>query len=563
MILVLDNAESILDPQGTNAREIYAVVEELSQFGNLCLFITSRISTTPPTCESFDIPTLPMEAARDAFHRIYKHRGQSDLVDGILEQLDFHPLSITLLATVAHHSRWDTNRLSREWEKHRTSVLCTKLTTSLAATIELSLASPMFRGLGPDARELLGVVAFFPQGIDENNIEWLFPTVLNRTNIFDDFYILSLTYQSNGFITMLAPLRDYLCPKDLASSSLLCATKDHYFRRLSVDVNPSRPGFEEARWITSEDTNVEHLLNIFTSINVNSASVWKACSDFMRHLYWHKPRPVMLGPKIEGLPDDHCSKPQCLSELSRLFHSVGNNAEFKRLLTHNLKLWRERGDDFEVAETLRRISRANWLPGLRKEGIQQTEEALEIYERLDNITGQAQSWQQLARLFFYDEQLDAAEKAISKAIGLLLDEGNQFEVCECHRLLGNIYRSRGEAQMAINHFEAALEIASCFNWHTHLFWTHYSLAELFFSEDRFDDTHAHIELAKPHAINDPYNLGRAMGLRASLLYKQRMVKDAKSEALRAIDLFEKIGATKDAEDCRVLLREIGKVPLTG
>jgi len=76
---------------------------------------------------------------------------------------------------------------------------------------------------------------------------------------------------------------------------------------LSVEVDPDNPRFEEAEWIISEDVNVEHLLNVFTTIDVASGDVWSACAHFMQHLYWHKPQLVMLGPKIEELPDSHTS----------------------------------------------------------------------------------------------------------------------------------------------------------------------------------------------------------------------------------------------------------------
>ena len=556
MILFLDNAESILDSHGVNAQEIYATVEELSRFDNICLCITSRISTIPPDCKRLDIPTLSMDAACHTFYRIYDGGEPSNLVSDILEQLDFHPLSITLLATVAYHNKWGTNRLTREWDRRRTGVLHAQHNKSLAATIELSLASPMFQELGPDARDLLGVVAFFPQGVDEDSLEWLFPDISDGIHIFDKFCILSLTYRSNGFIRMLAPLRDHLSPKDPASSPLLCVVKDCYFRRLSVDIYPDKPGYKEARWIISEDLNVEHLLDVFTSLDANSVGVWAACCNFMEHLFRHKPRLVVLGPKIEALPDDHPSKPQCLLAFSRLPYSAGNYMEYKRLLTHALKLWREQGDDRQVAQTLKLLSESNGELELHKEGIPQAREASEIYEQLNDISGRADALQYLAWLLDGDKQLDAAEEAGSLAIDLLPDQGEEFLVCQCRRILGNICHSKGKAEDAINHFETALRIASSFDWDDEQFWNHHSLAVLLSTQGRFDDAHAHVERAKSHAVNTPFYLGCAMELQARFWYEQRRFKEAESEALRAADVYEKVGTANGVENCRAILHDI-------
>ena len=556
IILFLDNAESILDPQGTDAREILAMVEELSRFQTVCLCITSRISTVPRHCRRPIIPTLSMEAACDIFYDIYDNTGRSDIISNLLRRLDFHALSITLLATTASHNMWDYDRLAREWDIHRVQVLRTDYDESLAATIELSLASPTFHKLGPDARDLLGVIAFFPQGINENNLDWLFPAISNRRNISDKFCVLSLTHRSNGFITMLAPLRDYLCPKDIKSSPLLRTTKEHYFSRLPARIAPGDPSFEETQWIASEDVNVEHLLDVFTTVDANSGDVWETCSWFIKHLYWHKPRLVILGPKIEGLPDSHRSKAMCLFHLSKLFGSIGNHAECRRLLIHTLKLWREKKDDFRVAQALGSLSDTNRLLGLHKEGIEQAKEALEISERLGKKFGQAQCWQWLAWLLHADGQLDAAEEAGTRAIDLLSGKSEQFLVCVCHRILGEIYNSKGEVEKAVDHFEIALEIASPSGWHDEQFWIHYSLAKLFLSKGRFSDALAHTERAKSHATNDVYLLGRVMQVQGRIWWAECRFEEAKSVFLRAAGMFEKLGAAKDVEYCKDILQQM-------
>jgi len=555
MFIVLDNAEPILDPKGKDAEEIYGMVEELSQLSNICLCITSRITTIPPDCTTLDIPTLSVEAAHDTFYHIYKNDKQHDLIDGILEQLEFHPLSIALLATVGHHNKWDADRLAREWERQRTKLLQTQHNKSLAVTIELSLASPMFKDLGPDAQGLLGVVAFFPQGINENHVNWLLPTISERRDIFDKFCILSLTYRSNGFITMLAPLRNHLCPKDPKSSLLLTMTKEHYLNKLSAWVFPRELGFKETQWVVSEDVNLEHLLDFLTSVDTNSDDIWDACAGLMRHLYHHKPRLTMLGPKIEGLLDSHHSKPVCLFWLSQLFCSVGNHHKCKQLLIHTLELQKGQGNACEIAQTLMSLAYTNQLLGIPQEGIEQAEEALRIYKQLNDVLGQVYSLWEVALLLLIDNQLDSAEEAASEAINLLPDEGNLFEVCLCKHVLGDIYHYKGKTEMATSCLMAALGIASSFNWHTQQFGIYISLVQLFFDQGRFGDAYIHIEHAKSHVVNDMYNLGCVTRLQAQILYHQHRLEEAKTEALHALSMFEKLGAMKDMEECRTLIND--------
>jgi tetratricopeptide (TPR) repeat protein len=556
MLIILDNAESILDPKESGAKEIYSIVDELCQFKKLSLCITSRITMVPPRCRRPEIPTLSMEAACDIFYGIYGDGERSSVINDLLRRLDFHALSTKLLATTASHNAWDYDRLTEEWDAQRARVLRTDYDESLAATIELSLSSPTFLSLGPDARDLLGVTAFFPQGINEKNLDWLFPTIPNRKNVFDKFRVLSLTYRANGFVTMSAPIRDYLSPQDPLSSPLLCATRDRYFNRLSVNLGPGMPGFEEARWIVLEDMNVEYLIDVFTPTGQTSRNIWDTCLHFLQHIYWHKPRQTTLVSKIEALEDDHPSKPEGLTWLSMLFQRNGNHLERKRLLTHALELQRQQGAEAQVARTLECLSHVNQFLALYEEGIRQAKEALVILERINDTVEQALVLKSLAQLLLRDNQLDAAEDAASRAIDLISDKGHEFLLCQLHWALGRIHRSKGEKEKAIHHFRTALGIASRFNWRDDIFWNHYHLADLFCDQGEFDDAKTHIEQAKSHVVGDPYSLACAMFMQARVSRRQGRLKDAKSQVSQALEVFEKLGAALDAGNSRKVLQEI-------
>ena len=561
MLIILDNAESILDPKGTGAREIYSLVDELCRFKNISLLITSRLMTVPPHCKRPEVPRLSMEAAYDIFYGIYGNRRESGIINDLLHRLDFHALSITLLATTAAHNGWDHDRLAKEWDTQRARVLETVYNESLAATIELSLASPTFRSMDPNARDLLGVVAFFPQGIDEKKLDWLFPTISNRQRLFDTFCLLSLTHRSNGFVTMLAPIRDYLAPQEPRSSPLLCATRDHYFSRLTVGADPESPGRGETRWVGSEDVNIEHLLDVFTSIDPNTGGIWDACYHFMIHLYWNKPRRTTLSSKIDALADDHPSKPKCLSLTALLLEKVGGFKEEERVMTHVLELERRRGNDAQVAMALRFLADANRLLCLYGKGIQWAKEALEISERIGDTIGQALGLRVLAQALVEGGQPVAAIDAASRAINLITEKHQEYLLTMLHQILGRAHGSRGEKEEAIHHFETAIRIASPFNWHDLLFWTHYGLAGFFGEGGKLDDQNTHIERAKSHAVDGalPYELGRATEMQAQVWFRQLKLEEAKSEALHSLEIYEKIGSVEGVDDSTVLLKKIERV----
>ena len=558
IFLIIDNAERILDPNANDAKGLYVVVDELSQFENICLLLTSRISTIPPHCRRIVTPTLLQNNARSIFDSIYQDEGRADsnIIDILLQRLDHHTLSVTLLATIAAQNRWSGSRLARELYERRTGVLQTEHNESFAATLELSLVSPTFVNLGPNTRRVLEVIAFFPLGVDERKLEWVFPTVPDRQKIIDGLCVLSLTYRASGFITMLAPLRDYLFPKNSGSSTLLSIAKSQYFDRLCVwQHGRGVDGLTEAEWFVSEDINAEHLLDVFVSIDTECMDVWRACHQFLDHLAECKPRPVILGPKIGTLPETHPFKADCVCALATLFAVLGDFSVARRLHLHELRLWEKHGNELNGAIALTRLADANRLLGNTREGVSQAEEALKVFERLEDKCWQGHCLKIIAWGYVDCRQLKGASRCVDRLFSLLRNGGDKGLLRSCSRILATIAVQMGNLSDAKEILESTLEVPLLLGDPHSRFWITYRLAEVYFGLGDSDGVGNQITNMKSLAqvSHDQYLLGRAMELQAKVWLKTGRFAEARSEALLALSAYGKAGNSRNQEKCGELL----------
>jgi len=208
LILLLDGVDSILDPLAPEAEEIFATIEEFGCYQHVCLLTTSRIYPEISGFHRVEVPTLSGGGAQGAFYGLC-HLDRSHVVDNLLARLDFHPLSIDLLAAAVRENGWDELTLLKVWDDDQNSVLKTQYHQSLKDAVEPSFCSPTIRNLGTTARETLEGIAAFPRGVEECRLESIFPSITGVAVAVDVLCRFSLLYRQDGFVKMLSPFRFY------------------------------------------------------------------------------------------------------------------------------------------------------------------------------------------------------------------------------------------------------------------------------------------------------------------------------------------------------------------
>ncbi|KZW04444.1 hypothetical protein EXIGLDRAFT_25922 [Exidia glandulosa HHB12029] len=324
-LIVLDNAETFLHG-GQDAGRIAAALDDIAANPSVVLLFTSRSAALPPNllCESLSIPALAPRAAREAFATIYSAADldtQAGRIAPLLAELDYHPLSITLLAQAAKQNQWSVSDIEDAWREQRTRILQTQSgpgagkNQNLAVSIDLTLNSGALKAFRPSALYFLQLVAFFPKGLNRKKLKDLCPKLSDAQNIVAMLCKLSLTYTNGDYVTMLAPIRTHILASHGTSPSDMPLFAD---LRTFYRSNLKKHGMDESAtltsitpWFAGEGDNVAYLLSYDLNVVSSEKEVdmtkleecYVDCYFFLKHITLFGQRYRPLEEKLLLLPD--------------------------------------------------------------------------------------------------------------------------------------------------------------------------------------------------------------------------------------------------------------------
>lgn len=254
-LLVLDNFESPWDsPEKLQVEEHLA---SLSNLQGVALIITLRGSERPSKVK-WSRPFLPAlnPLDRDFARRLFFAEADCDhadpAVDGLLARVDYIPLAITLLSSMAQVE--DPARLLERYEKENTAMLTRNDDRGSSVDVSISLSLNCHRmNRIPEARDLLSALALLPDGLSERLFGLVFKCQPRANAALTVLKQTALTYVSgkgnNAMIRVLAPIRQYMLDHHRPPPMLLYSLEMYAITRAE---NSSRIGTADGKAIAQE-----------------------------------------------------------------------------------------------------------------------------------------------------------------------------------------------------------------------------------------------------------------------------------------------------------------------
>jgi len=368
-LIVLDNAETFEEASASSTlRDIPPAIAEIASIPGVILILTSRSRRNAPDVRWITkiIPPLDSSSAQKMFFEIYQYASRSEAeedIKGLLKELDFHPLSINILANAAQRNSWSPSMLLKRWNDRHSKVLDGgkgKL-QSLSDTMQLSLSSPSVQNLGEDGLRALAIIAFLPQGLNESLASDLLPSLPEVDTICDVLCMQSLVYRQDSFLRMLAPIRHYVRDSLQAPDSTCLQEICAFYYDTVTSCWEEHDQYADI--IISDHLNIEHVVAFnLAHIPDDAEETYNACWQFLECLKWHLPRPTTLTPAISNIVENSSTwmlKASCFIALAQLYDTLSQLVEASQAFQAAEALYLTDGDPESAGNCL--IDRADML----------------------------------------------------------------------------------------------------------------------------------------------------------------------------------------------------------
>ncbi|KAG1724014.1 hypothetical protein EDB19DRAFT_2043614 [Suillus lakei] len=368
-LVVLDNAETFEEAIASSAlREIPPAIADIANIPGVVLILTSRSRRNAPNVQwiTKDIPPLDLSSAQTVFYQIYHRASRNDggeEMKVLLKELNFHPLSINILANAAQQNAWSPATLLKRWNDRHSKVLDAgkgKL-QSLSDTMQLSLSSLSMQDLGEDGRRVLAIIAFLPQGLNEDLASDLLPSLPQVDTICNVLCMQSLVYRQDNFIKVLAPIRHYVRDSLQAPDSTCLQDIRTFYYDTVQQCSSQRNNYADI--IISDHLNIEHVVAVnLAHVPDGMEEAYDICWRFLWFLVLHQPRPATLTPAIFNIVENSSTwtlKARCLSTLARLYVILTQLAEAAQAYQAAEALYLTAGNLWNMGDCL--ITRADLL----------------------------------------------------------------------------------------------------------------------------------------------------------------------------------------------------------
>jgi len=257
-LLVIDNAETFLEAADADSGRIAEMLDALGAQPTTRIVLTTRNHASVSAnflCKRLTITGISMDAACDAFSAVYHVEPINDAIKSIFTALDYHPLSINILANAASMNEWSLKDIEEAWSERQTGVLenANDKYRSLRAATEISIVSFKAKEL---VLRVLRTIAFLPQGIHRDDISTIFPSFPDASQHIESIRRSCLIYRNGGRLTMLAPVRMYISNQYNQNLSYddetLWDIRAHYHNILSYEPND---------FVEREHGNIDRLMH--------------------------------------------------------------------------------------------------------------------------------------------------------------------------------------------------------------------------------------------------------------------------------------------------------------